>query len=168
MLLRHRRCTNARFQSLRMRCLSAIHAILAFVCMNSSARGQTPPPEPPPAWDVQIGASFVGTSGNSETTSTGGDVLMHRRWTVWQVESAASALRTSDHDVVTAERYLGAVRGQRRLSAVAALSSGLKLERDRFAGIDARSILDAGVKWALVRRPAWTLDGITAAAWNHE
>jgi putative salt-induced outer membrane protein YdiY len=119
-------------------------------------------------WDTQIGASFVGTSGNSETSSTGADFALHRRWSVWQIESAAAAIRTSDHDVRTAERYLGLFRGQRKLSSLVALSSGIKLERDRFAGMDLRSILDAGLSWALVRAPAWTLDGITAVAWNHE
>lgn len=31
-----------------------------------------------------------------------------------------------------------------------------------------RSILDAGLSYALVRDASWTLDGVTAIAWNHE
>jgi hypothetical protein len=38
----------------------------------------------------------------------------------------------------------------------------------QFAGIDLRSILDAGLTWALVSRTTWTVDGVTALAWNHE
>src|SRR2546425_12497672 len=30
------------------------------------------------------------------------------------------------------------------------------------------SILDAGLSWALVHHPEWTLDGITALGWSHE
>ena len=37
-----------------------------------------------------------------------------------------------------------------------------------FAGINFRSVLDAGLSWALVRHTRWTLDGLTSAAWNHE
>jgi putative salt-induced outer membrane protein YdiY len=70
--------------------------------------------------------------------------------------------------VDTAERYLGLLRGQRKLTAIVGLSSGIKLERDQFSGLDFRSILDVGLSWALARRPRWTLDGITALAWNHE
>jgi putative salt-induced outer membrane protein YdiY len=135
--------------------------------LPSAARAQSAAP-PPPLWDAQVGASFVGTSGNSETSSAGADFALHRRWPVWQIESAATAVRTSDHDVRTAERYLGLLRGQRKLSALLGLSTGVRLERDRFSGMDLRSIVDAGLSWALVRRPRWTLDGITALAWNHE
>jgi putative salt-induced outer membrane protein YdiY len=142
-------------------------AVVLVVCSVNSSVAQ-PPAEPPPLWDVQAGASFVGTSGNTEITSTGADFVLHRRWPVWQIESTASAVRTSDQEIVKAERYAGTLRGQRRLSAIAALSSGLKAEHDAFAGMDLRSILDVGVTWALLRAPRWTLDGITALAWNHE
>src|ERR1700674_2399968 len=130
------------------------------------AAAQTPPA--PPLWDAQVGASFVGTSGNSETSSTGADFSLHRRWPVWLFESAATAVRTSDHGVGTAERYLGAIRGQRKLGGIIGLTTGWRVERDKFAGINFRSVLDAGWSWALVRQPRWTLDGLTAAAWNHE
>jgi putative salt-induced outer membrane protein YdiY len=133
-----------------------------------AAIAQTPPPPPPPLWDVQIGASFVGTSGNSDTSSVGADFGLHRRWPVWQIESTASAVRASNNDVRSAERYLGAFRGQRSLTSLLSLSAGIKLERDKFSGMNFRSISDVGLGWALVRRPLWTLDGITAIALKHE
>src|SRR5712692_3770255 len=91
------------------------------LAINSLAAAQTPPP---PVWDTQVGASFVGTSGNSETSSIGADFSLHRRWPVWQLESAATAVRTSDHGVGTAERYLGGIRVQRKLGSIVGLSSG--------------------------------------------
>jgi putative salt-induced outer membrane protein YdiY len=134
----------------------------------ASAAAQAPPPPPPPLWDVQIGASFVGTSGNSDTSSAGADFGLHRRWLVWQIESAASAVRSSNQDVRTAERYLGSFRGLRKLSSLMGLSAGIKLERDQFSGMNFRSISDVGLTWALVRQAAWTLDGITGVAHLHE
>ena len=144
-------------------------ALIVLVLFARAAAAQTPPPkEPPPLWDVQLGASFVGTSGNSDTASTGADFSAHRRGLVWLIDSTATAVRTNSDDETTAERYIAAVRGQRKLTKIIGLSAGEKLERDRFAGIDFRSILDGGLSWALVRQPRWTLDGVTALAWNHE
>ena len=137
------------------------------VLLSRAAAAQAPPP-PPPIWETQVGASFVGTSGNSETSSTGADFAAHRRWPVWQLDSSAVAIRTSDHDLRTAERYLGDVRGQRKLGSIIGLTTGWRAERDRFSGINFRSVLDAGLTWKLVREPRWTLDGVSAIAWNHE
>ncbi|MSO57305.1 MAG: DUF481 domain-containing protein [Acidobacteria bacterium] len=134
--------------------------------LGSAAAAHTPPP--PPIWDAQVGASYVGTGGNSETSSTGADFALHRRWPVWQLDSTASMVRASDQDVTKVERYLGGVRGQRRLSSLLALSTGWRGERDRFAGMNFRSVLDAGLGWARARTPGWTLDATTALAWNHE
>jgi len=135
---------------------------------STSAIGQAPVKEPPPLWDAQVAASFVGTSGNSDTASTGADFAAHRRGAVWLIDSAATAVLTRSNDEKTAERYLGMVRGQRKVTPLLGLSAGERLERDRFAGIDLRSILDAGLTWALVRHSTWTVDGVTALGWNHE
>jgi putative salt-induced outer membrane protein len=132
------------------------------------APAAAPPPPPPPLWDIQLGAAFVGTSGNTDTSTTGADFSAHRRGLVWQLEATAKAVHTATDDETTAERYLGDVRGKRKLTDRIGLSTGAKLEKDRFAGIDFRSILDAGLGWALVKDPRWMLDGVTSIAWLHE
>src|SRR5438128_8907603 len=145
----------------RMRFVSML-VLAVFVAIPASAQPPapaapaTPPPPPPPLWDTQIGASFVGTSGNSDTASTGADFSAHRRGLIWQIESSATAVRTTSRDETTAERYLGMVRGQRKLTPIIGLSTGAKLERDRFSGLDFRSIIDGGLSWALVHHPEWT------------
>jgi putative salt-induced outer membrane protein YdiY len=150
--------------------LTALAIVLStvFAARSASAQGPAAAPPPPPLWDAQVGASFVGTSGNSDTGSVGADFGAHRRGEIWQVESAATLVRTSSDGVATAERYLGLLRGQRKLNAILGVSTGIKLERDRFAGLDARSILDAGLSWALVHHTEWTLDGLSSIAWLHE
>jgi putative salt-induced outer membrane protein YdiY len=142
--------------------------IVLTLFLPPAATAQTPTTPPPPLWDVQLGASFVGTSGNSDTSSAGADLALHRRWARWQIESGAAAVRSSSDDKRTAERYVGLFRGQRSLTSRVGLSAGIKLERDRFSGIDFRSIADGGLTWGLVRQAAWTLDGITALALNTE
>ncbi len=147
----------------------AVYVLLLTVALATRAFAQAPAPkEPPPLWDAQIGASFVGTSGNSDTASTGIDFAAHRRGEIWKIESTGTVVRTSDHGDATAERYLGMVRVQRTLTPLVGVSVGERAERDRFAGIDFRNIADAGLTWALVHRPTWTLDGVTGIAWNHE
>jgi putative salt-induced outer membrane protein YdiY len=141
-----------------------------FAALPAAAQPPAPPatPPPPPLWDAQIGASFVGTSGNSDSASTGADFSAHRRGAIWQVESSATAVRVNTNDETTAERYLGLVRVQRKLTPIVGVSAGEKLERDRFAGLDFRSILDGSLTWVLIRQPQWTLDGVTGIGWLHE
>jgi putative salt-induced outer membrane protein YdiY len=162
------------------RLASILLLVLAVSLVAAAATGQTPPPPPPlpapppappgplPLWDAQIAASFVGTGGNSDTSSGGADFSAHRRSLAWQVEAGASAVRSTTSDVKTAERYLGLVRGQRTLTTILGLSTGLRMERDQFSGLGFRSILDTGLSWALVHHSRWTLDGVTGIAWSHE
>ena len=140
---------------------------LCFAACGTGASAQSPPTETP-LWDTQLGASFVGNSGNSDTTTIGGDFSMHRRWPLWLITSTATAVRTADRGVRTAERYVGTIRAQRQRTAIISISAGERAERDQLAGMDFRSILDAGVGYAIVAHTRWTLDGLTALAWNHE
>jgi putative salt-induced outer membrane protein YdiY len=99
-------------------CLS----VCVFLCLTDLAFAQppapaaAPPPPPPPLWDIQLGAAFVGTSGNSDTSTTGADFSAHRRGLIWQLEATAKAVHTSSDNETTAERYLGDVRGRRTLT----------------------------------------------------
>ena len=148
-------------------CARAVIGFLFVLSIATSARAGDPPP-PPPLWDTQLGLSFVGTSGNTDTTTLGADFSLHRRWSVWQLESTASAVETSSDDVRTAERLLAAVRGTRTLTPIIGVTAGEKLEHDPFAGVDVRSIADVGLTYSLVKKPLWTLDATTALAWDHE
>jgi putative salt-induced outer membrane protein YdiY len=153
----------------RMNTARRLLFVASFVASAATASAQPPPPpEPPPLWDVQLGAAFVGTGGNSETATLGADFGAHRRWPLWKIEATATAVRTTDRGIETAERYLAAFRADRTLTPRIALSGGERAERDRLAGIAFRSITDGGLKYALVRRPNWTLDGLTSLALNHE
>jgi putative salt-induced outer membrane protein YdiY len=146
-------------------------AIAASFCASAAfaqAPAAAPPPPPPPLWDAQVGASFVGTSGNSDTSSTGADFTAHRRGAIWQLESQATVVRTSADGETSAERDLALFRAQRKLTPIVGVSSGIRVERDRFSGLNLRSILDGGLSWALVHHPEWTLDGVTSIAWLHE
>jgi putative salt-induced outer membrane protein YdiY len=142
-------------------------ASFAILLTAATARAQAPT-EPPPLWDWQAGASFVGTSGNTDTGTVGADFAYHGRWPVWKIESNATVIHSTDQGRTTAERYLAALRGSRKLTELLSFTTGEKIERDQFSGIDVRNVLDGGLGWALVRSPHWTLDGVTSIAWLHE
>src|SRR5689334_8942392 len=118
-----------------MRCATSFLILLLLTFARSTA-AQTPPAaapkEPPPLWDAQIGASFVGTSGNTDTSSVGADFAAHRRGAVWQIDATATAVRVSTSSVTTAERYLGQLQANRKLTDIIGLTAGEKLERDQF------------------------------------
>jgi putative salt-induced outer membrane protein YdiY len=156
-----------------MRSSRAVFLVALCLCFALPAGAQPAAPAPAnpaalPLWDVQVGASFVGTGGNSDTASTGADFTAHRHGAIWQIDSAATAVRTTTDDQTTAERYLVQARVARTLTPTIGLSIGEKLERDRFSGVNVRSILDGSVTWAMVHRPQWTLDGAAGVAWLHE
>lgn len=142
--------------------------LMVLAAVPVQAQPAAPAKEPPPLWDVQLGAAFVGTTGNSDTTTFGSDFSLHRRWPLWVIEATATTVRTTDHDATTAERYIASFRGDRKLTPRIDFTTGERAERDRFAGISFRSITDAGLKYGLVRQSAWTLDGLTSIALNHE
>jgi putative salt-induced outer membrane protein YdiY len=145
----------------------SVLALILLVCATVT-NAQVAPKEPPPLWDAQVGAAFVGTSGNSDTSTIGADFSMHRRWPLWQIESIATAVRSSEHGVTTAERFLGELRGDRVLGPRLKLSVGQRAERDHLDGIDLRSVTDVGLKYAIVHEAAWTLDSLTSLAFDHE
>ena len=145
----------------------SISALLAFI-LAAPALAQTAPDDPPPPWEVHAGASFVGTSGNSETTTTGADFSMRRRWPALEIESKATAVRTTDRGRRTADRYIGVFRAQHRLTEFLSVSTGERAERDRLAGIRLRSILDGGLTWRLLQRDRASVEVVTSLAWKHE
>ena len=134
----------ATLQRMQLRTLPFVVVLVSAVAAGR-AFAQPPAPEPEAPWEIKLGASFVGTSGNSDTASSGASFEARRQWDVWRLDASASAVRTSQDGEQTAEQYLAAIRAKRRLTDRIAATSGLKLERDRLAGLDFRSLLDGGL-----------------------
>ncbi|MEP0774085.1 MAG: DUF481 domain-containing protein [Acidobacteriota bacterium] len=121
-----------------------------------------------PEWDLKLGLSYLGTSGNSRTSSTGLSANFERTWGDWKLQALASALRASDDGEKSAERLLAAARGDVTVWKELALTSGIAWERDRFAGIDSRSILDAGLKWTPELDVDIAFSALVAATYTRE
>ena len=116
---------------------------------------------PAPGWDLKLGLSYLATSGNSETSSSGFDAAFNRAFKKWAIEGSANAVSATKRRRNTAESYNGQVRVKRRLGRILKkalhLTAGLRAERNRFAGIDARTGADVSLLWPVAETPALKL-----------
>jgi putative salt-induced outer membrane protein len=141
---------------------------MALLCAaTQQARAQGAPQEQP-LLSLQLGFSYVATSGNSDTTSAGLDGTVRRNWERWGWESFARAVRASEAGTTTAERYGLGTRVNREVSERFALTAGVQGERDIFAGLDLRSIADFGVQWRPETSDRWTIETTASLTWNYE
>lgn len=118
---------------------------------RSMATGQdVAPGEEKPAREGTAEFAFVGTSGNSETMSIGiGGTLIFRPDPVWEIDFRTSYIRNDSDDLKTAESFLFGARISRRISERLMMFGQYGYLRDRFAGIEHRNSLDAGLAFLL-------------------
>ncbi|HKI86102.1 MAG TPA: DUF481 domain-containing protein [Thermoanaerobaculia bacterium] len=121
-----------------------------------------------PNWDLRLGLSFLATGGNSRTRSLGFDATYDQDWRRWGLSSGATAINNSDQGTTSAERYAAFVRGKRAVSPRLAMTAGLKGERDRFAGIDLRTVTDASLEEKWVTSDRLTLSTLSGVTWTRE
>lgn len=135
--------------------------ILVPFLFAGAAGAQEVPAAPVPGWDLKLGLSYLATSGNSETSSSGFDAAFSRAWKKWSLEGTANAVSATKRRRNTAESYNGQVRAKRRLGRLLKralhLTAGLRGERNRFAGIDVRTGADVSLLWPAAETPSWKL-----------
>ncbi len=110
--------------------------------------GETPPE---PNWTNSIGLSYVGTSGNTDTSSLGLDLRSTRKPIPWGLDLSASFTRADDSGVTTAERYNIGGRAIRALNDRWSIFVGLAWARDPFTGFDNRWFAEAGAGFVAVK-----------------
>lgn len=132
------------------------------------ATAAAPPAKPAPTWDLKLGLSYLATTGNADTSSSGIDASYHKEWKLWSLETTAGAVRATRNDVETAESANTQLRGRRKISEHLQMTAGLRGERNRFAGVDLRTILDSSLSWAVRDTPAWRLRTLWGLSWTME
>jgi putative salt-induced outer membrane protein YdiY len=127
-----------------------------------------------PNWDLKLGFSYLATSGNTDTSSAGFDARFIRDWRLWGLEATSAAVRATRNDRKTAESYNVQARGRRRIRDGTEMTFGVRGERNRFAGIDARTILDTSLLRPLFRLSRfswlsrWKIQSLTGISWTRE
>jgi putative salt-induced outer membrane protein YdiY len=142
-------------------------AFLAVFCLNPSRllAGQA---LPAPAWDMKLGFSYLATSGNAETSSTGFETAFNHAGPSWSVEGSAAGVSATKKSRRTAESYNAQARAKRRLRKRLQLTLGLRWERNRFAGLDERRAADVSLLWEVRETPAWKLRALSGLSFSQE
>ena len=83
------------------------------VALPVLAQETTEEEAPEPIWKGSLGLAYLGTSGNSETSSFGLDFTTERRPTPWGLTITGKFNRNDDSGNLTAERYSLAGRARR-------------------------------------------------------
>jgi len=157
----------------RLDCLQRI-AILALVVVPLLAapvlahevEEEEAPPEP--NWKSALGLSYVGTSGNTDTSSFGLDLDVERRPAPWGLNLLATFTRAEDGATLTAEQYLVGARATRELSERWSLFAGASWARDTFGGFENRWIGEVGAAYLAVDSDRHTLSFDLGLTWTSE
>jgi putative salt-induced outer membrane protein len=124
--------------------------------------------EKEPSWTGETGLSFVATSGNSDTQTLGLDLKFERKPEPWGVVFGGSFIRAEQDEELTAERYVGYVRGMRALNERWEIFAGLSGEKDQFAGYDLRGVAEAGATYKALTGPVHELSFDGGLTWTSE
>lgn len=150
----------------------AYHGVFAVAALTASPPAKEPEPAavapPEPLWKGSVSLAYFATSGNAETGSLGSEVAFERRPVPWGFKIGADFARAEQNSEETAERYSGRFRAERLLDERWSLFGGLSGERDRFAGLDLRAVLELGATRRLLTGPVQTLSVDGGLTWTRE
>lgn len=104
-------------------------------------------------WSGSAELGYVATSGNSDTSSTSGNLGVAYRHFPWLQEFRLEALRSEDDGVTTAERYLFSSKTNYLLDERQYLFGILRYEEDEFSGYQFRASEVVGYGRNLLRGP---------------
>jgi putative salt-induced outer membrane protein YdiY len=105
---------------------------------------------PPPRWERAADLSLVRTGGNTETQTLGVGGSLTWRPGPWTTRARATYVRSTAGDVQQAESFVSELRQARAISDRLDIFGRTEYVVDRFAGIDFRTGLDAGLGLRLI------------------
>lgn len=118
-------------------------------------------PATPPAmaaWKGEIAAGLLTTTGNAETQSLNGKLLLDYAQGPWKNRFSASALNTGDEEGTTAERYTAANKLDYTFDTDDYLFAAVEYEKDLFGGFRQRVSESVGYGRHLLAGPVHVWD----------
>jgi putative salt-induced outer membrane protein YdiY len=143
-------------------------ALVVALAVTPAAAQDEAEEAPEPVWTNALGLSYVGTSGNTDTTTFGLDFKSERKPTPWGLDLVATFTRAEDNSVVTAEQYLVGGRATRSLSDRWSVFAGVSWARDTFGGFENRYIAEAGAEYLAIETAKHTLSFDAGLTWTSE
>jgi putative salt-induced outer membrane protein len=134
-------------------------ALVVGVFIPASAAAQNPPPVAREEGTAE--AAFVGTTGNSSTStiSAGGEHII--RPTLWVIKNRALFVRSTTSGTAVAESMIYRFRAERELNARLSALGDFALFRDKPAGVSISTGVGGGLAFKVVNdaRQTLTADG---------
>jgi len=120
------------------------------------AAAQTPPP-PPPKQEGSAQIAFVGTTGNTSTStfSAGGEYIA--RPTNWLIKDRLLFINNQTEGVTSANSLLYAMRAERTLTTRTSAFGDYRYFQDELAGVTHRNDVTGGLAFKLATGPTHTL-----------
>jgi putative salt-induced outer membrane protein YdiY len=130
--------------------LSCSLAILLLTPRSAPAQTPAPPsPPPPPAHEGSAEFAYVGTSGNASTRTVGLGGELIERPGPWELSSKLAYVRNDSESELKAESLALAAKAARALNPRTSVFSRYTYLHDRFAGIESRNAIEAGLAYVL-------------------
>ena len=161
--------------------------LLSGLLAGSASLGRAADAPPPPGWYSTSGLSYVMAAGNSSASSLGFKAEVKRLWPKATFTFAVAGVRAEASDVarhavgvresfqietgprvLKAEKYNAAAAFDRRITDRFAWTVGAEYDRDRFSGLNSRTLGLAGVSYLLANRKKFTLKSGLAATIAHQ
>jgi len=144
-----------------LRALLIAFALTVFAADHAAAQAAAPQaPPPPPRQEGTAQLAFVGTTGNSSTTtlSAGGDHTF--RPEKWIFRNRALFVRSDASDTVTAESFLYLFRADRELTKRVSAFGSFGFLRDKPAGVSSHQDVNGGLAFKVIEvaRVQFTVD----------
>jgi putative salt-induced outer membrane protein len=133
-----------------------LHNILVTALIASSISTAVMAQDDP--FEASIALGYVGTTGNTETTTFNTEMLVTLRTERWTHNGKFQGLGAQDHSVTTAERYLLEEKSDFNLDELQYLfAKGAYLD-DRFSGYNYQASVAAGYGRYLIKSDTLSLD----------
>lgn len=133
-----------------MRSFGVGAAVLVGVVVTTAVAVAEDPKGPPPLWSGKAEASYVATSGNSDTKTLGAAAEVEYQPGTWSAKARTELLRSEANGTVNARSFSSLLRGARKLTPrLEAYGQGNYLE-NTFAGIDHRLAGEAGLAYLVI------------------
>lgn len=101
--------------------------------------GNSENPEDSKAYEGSFELGYLATSGNTDTTSLNSKFTLQYEQEIWRHGFLLSAVRSTDADMLTAERYQAATKSDYKFSEHNYLFVTLNYDKDEFAGYERRT-----------------------------
>ena len=146
---------------------AACGLLLFLFALPEAAIAQAAPP-PPPKHEGSADFAFVGTTGNADTQTMGlGGEFVYRP-EKWETKLKTGYVRNKSEDALTAQSFIFTGRAQREIRKALAGFGRYGYERDRFAGILDRNVIEGGLSIKLIDQKRQTLSADAALGYTNE